>query len=338
MKTGYHLNRELLSAYLDDMLPEGRKQKVKEHLDSCTECREIFQGLEAVRQLLRKYPLKDPGVGFQTAILSRIEEEKKSLALRAWSRRVSLSLGGLALILITFLFLYKPYLPPPAVELEKTPVQPQAEKIKEKGALAPTKPSTPEKEYAVAREEEQKQPSGPTTKSKIVMAPILPPAGSKVSVDASLGEVTPPAEEEKALTISSRKIGGDLVLQEKVASAPSAPEGLKVMKPAVIPALPPQNTIIRTSEEWTKTWNVQNTVQNVSLPLPQVDFKNQMVIAVSTCQDHRKYRIVKTEDKKDKIVVQYQEIAAGKDEEKSLPPYQLEVVNSRPSVEFQKVD
>ncbi|MFA7328732.1 MAG: zf-HC2 domain-containing protein, partial [Candidatus Ratteibacteria bacterium] len=62
-------NQKLLSAYVDGMLPEKAKKSFAEHLDSCPECRKALQEMEFLRGLLREFPEKHPGLGFETAIL-----------------------------------------------------------------------------------------------------------------------------------------------------------------------------------------------------------------------------------------------------------------------------
>ena len=117
--------------------------------------------------------------------------------------------------------------------------------------------------------------------------------------------------------------------------------------------------VIRNKTEWEKAWNSQNTSQNLSLPLPEVDFKKQMVVALPTNQAGDEYKIVKTEEKPDRIIVQYRTtrpavdrlLSSGAQPEdgnasnlsvqekvRTIPPYQLEIVNIRPNVELQKLD
>lgn len=353
MKTKKHLDRETFSAYFDDILQESEKQKIREHLGSCNECRKVLEEMEAVRKLLKECPVKEPGVGFQTAILNRIEEGRKPHAFRTWSRRVSLSLGGLALVLIVFLLVSRSYPPPLTIKPEQVVIKPQpginkTEKRKEKKILSFTKAT--------------KHLSGPT--SALYRRNITPYPTDKSGTDrkapdfktdisyaninkAKFDTVSAPPvstenreeaakEETTKIVAENLSLGGNV--KASVQGNVTAGTPLVMMKLAdSLSTASPQNTIIRTEKEWTKVWNVQNTAQNFSAPQSQIDFKNQMVIAVPTRQNNREFRIVNTEDKENKIIVQYRETLPSKDAEKTLPPYQLEIVNNRPSVEFQKV-
>ena len=95
------------------------------------------------------------------------------------------------------------------------------------------------------------------------------------------------------------------------------------------------NMVVRSEREWTNVWNTQNSVQNLSAPLPKVDFKTQMVIVLPTVQNENTYRIVKTEERKDTVVVRYREEPLKKGEAVEPAPYQLGIVNNRPHVEWE---
>ena len=300
MKRICRKSQKLLSAYVDGMLSEKAKKSFAVHLDSCPECRKALQEMELLCKLLREFPEKDPGLGFETAILSRVREKKTEVvALRSWSRRVSCGLAGLALLLIVTIYLQKPVFPP------------QPEVVQ-----------SPAPEGLVAEK-----------KKAVSVADQKTPAPEPSSVEAKVTTEMP--------TAVSRSVGSAVreeyaAVPEKEAGKAAAPVALR--KSAEISTdSASQLLVIRDKTDWARTWNVQNTSQNLSLPLPEVDFTKQMVVALPTHQAGRAYKIVKTEEKPDRIIVQYRAASPKKDETGILPPYQIEVVNTKPSVELQKL-
>ena len=300
MKRICRKNQKLLSAYVDEMLSEKAKKSFTVHLDSCPECRKALQELELLRELLREFPEKDPGPGFETAILSRVREKKTEfVALRSWSRRVSYGLTGLALLLIVTIYLQKPVLPP-QLEVVRSPAP--------EGIVA-------EKKKAVSVADQK--------------TPAPEPSSMKAKVTAEMPAAVSPS-------ISSAVREEYAAVPEKESGKAAAPVALR--KSAEISTDSAfQLLVIRDKTDWARTWNVQNTGQNLSLPLPEVDFTKQMVVALPTNQAGRAYKIVKTEEKPDRIIVQYQTISPEKDETEIRPPYQIEVVNTKPNVELQKL-
>jgi len=134
------------------------------------------------------------------------------------------------------------------------------------------------------------------------------------------GDACAPSETGRdALVSSGSKLEGH---------APSRPDG----KTAI-----PKMLVIREKGAWENVWLTQNRVQNTNQPLPPVDFKNQMAIAVPTSGNGTEYQVVRTEEKPDRIIVLYRENTAPRRRE-PLPPYQFNVVNSKPRVEFQRVE
>ncbi len=292
-------NQKLLSAYVDGMLSEKAKKSFAAHLDFCTECRKALRETELLRELLREFPEKDPGLGFETAILSRVREKKtEAVVLRGWSRRVSYGLAGLALLLIVAIYLQRPVLPP-QLEVVRSP--------------APEGPVTEKKKAVSVAKQKTRAPQPSSVEEKLKSEPRAVP-----QVGASMSGLEYAA------------------VPEKEAGKAAAPAALR--KAAEISADNESRLlVIRNRTDWENTWSVQNTRQNLSLPLPEVDFTKQMVVALPTNQAGRAYKIVKTEEKPDRIIVQYRAAAPEKDETGILPPYQIEVVNTKPSVELQKL-
>ncbi|MBU2495535.1 MAG: zf-HC2 domain-containing protein [Candidatus Omnitrophica bacterium] len=311
-------NQKLLSAYVDGMLPERARKFFDGHLDSCPECRKALQELELLRELLREFPEKHPGLGFETAILSRVREKPEVAALRSWSRRVSYGLAGLALLLIVTLYLQKPVLPP-QLEVVRTPASghPVVER-KKTASVSEQKPLAPTEQKAVSRLDVLADKD-----AEKMLAPFSAEGKVKSETPAAPRTADSLARTEYAAVLE-KEAGKHVVAFRKTAEI-SVDKESRVL-------------VIRNKTEWEKTWNSQNTSQNLSLPLPEVDFKKQMVVALPTNQAGVEYKIVKTEEKPDRIIVQYRATLPGQGEAGIIPPYQFEVVNTRPSVELQKLD
>jgi len=328
-----HKNKKLLSAYLDRMLDKQNEEKVKKHLDSCTECRKIIGEMEMVRGLLKKLEKVEPAPDFEAQILSRIEEKKpKGFSISPFPKYLSYGISGLVVLLVVFSLFKKP-VTQTEFQIAKAP-KPIHETKKEIPAGVPL----PTSSFHKTRES--------------ISPPLSSPLEEKTSREGEDYSI-PLADEEKQITLADRKDEKidklEFDLPQKPASEKSISEEKKVMAKGKlslsrystvgssrISPVPPPNIIIRNNEDWGKIWNVQNTVQNLSLPVPEVDFKNQMVIAVPSRKENVQYKIVKTEEQKDKIIVQYKE-----SKDKIIvppPPYQIKVVNSKPEVEFQRIN
>jgi len=311
-------NRKLFSAYVDGMLPEKAKKSFAGHLDSCPECRKALKELELLRELLREFPEKHPGPGFETAILSRVREKPGVIALRSWPRRASYGLAGLALLLIVTIYLQKPVLPP-QLEITRTPAperlvveKKKAEPVSEQKSPASTKRKVVSGTDALANKDAEK-PSAPSLVEGKLKSEMLPVPQVADSLN-SAGYASAPEKEAGKHAVAFRKTAEISTDKES------------------------RLLVIRNKTDWENAWNFQNTSQNLSLPVPEVDFKKQMVVALPTNQAGVEYKIVKTEEKPDRIIVQYRATLPVKNESGIIPPYQIEVVNTRPSVELQKLD
>ena len=327
-------NQKLLSAYIDRMLPEKAKKYFAGHLDSCPECQKALQELELLRELLREFPEKYPGLGFETAILSRVREKPEVTVLRSWSRRASYGLAGLALLLIVALYLQKPVLSPQldivrpstpgglAVEEKKTEIA-SGQKL-----LAPTEQKAVSK-LDVLTGKDMKKPPALSIAVPGIRNQVPAPEPSVVEGTVKSGGLPVPQTADSLVgaeyaAVSEKESGKHAAALRKRAKI-SADEESRFL-------------VIRNKMDWEKTWNSQNTSQNLSLPLPEVDFTKQMVVALPINQAGREYKIVKIEEKPDRVIVQYRTILPRQDKAGIIPPYQLEVVNTRPSVELQKLD
>jgi len=328
-------NQKLLSAYVDGMLPDKAKKSLAVHLDSCPECRKALQELELLRGLLREFPEKRPGPGFETAILIRVREKSAVTALRSWSRRASYGLAGLALLLIVTLYFQKPVLPP-QVDIVRTPAPGGLVSEGKKTKLVPKQKSLVPIEHKVVSkpdilaDKDAEKLSAPSVavSEKQVQTPALAPSLAEGKVKSGALPVSRSAD---SLTST------EYAVVSKKSSAGSSAVALQA-RAKISAEKESQFFVIRNKTEWEQAWNLQNTSQNLSLPLPEVDFQKQMVVALPTNQAGREYKIVKTEEKSDRIIVQYRATLPEKDEVGISPPYQIEVVNIRPRVEPQKLD
>lgn len=324
-------NQKLLSAYVDGMLPEKSQKTFAGHLDSCPECRKALQELELLRELLREFPEKHPGPGFETAILSRVKEKPEVIALRSWPRRASYGLVGLALLLIVTLYLQKPVLPP-QLDIVRTPAPGHL--------VAERKKAEPVSKQSIPMPAKEKVVSGSDALAdKGTEKPLAPSVAVPEMRNQAAAPASSLAEEKlKSEALPVPRTAGSLAatVPEKEIAKAAAPVLRKIAE--ISADQEPQLLVIRNKTEWEKVWNSQNTSQNLSLPLPEVDFKKQMVVALPTNQAGRAYKIVKTEEKPDRIIVQYRATLPKQDKVGIIPPYQLEVVNTRPSVKPQKLD
>lgn len=298
MNKNFCKNQEVLSAYLDGMLPEERKSRVKGHVESCPECSQIIREMEAIRRLLAEYPEKDPGVGFETAVLNQVKERGLPVSFRNWSRRISYSLGGLALFLIILVLVQRPSIQPPLEKDKSLELSRMVTAEKENSTLPATKPEISDKSV------------------------VLP------------GEVYPDQKSVKLKT-EKQEVKQPELASETAVKKETARGGIALKStdgPAIHPA--PQNIVIRNKKDWEGIW----LTQNLTLPLPKVDFRKQMVIAVPSIQNGQEYQVIKTEEKENLTIVYYQVIPLNKDTAQTiLPPYQIKIVNTQPIVEFQQV-
>ena len=85
-----HTTVQDLSAYLDRRLEESDLRRVEEHLDTCEDCRERFQGMRRVAAGLRRLEEQEPPPELEQAVARRIrlEGERKS-----WLDRLESGLG-----------------------------------------------------------------------------------------------------------------------------------------------------------------------------------------------------------------------------------------------------
>ncbi len=101
--------KELLSAYLEEAVDEAERQQVKQHLETCEDCRTELSLLG----MIADDPVPDPGEAFWVSLPGKIHRavetqnrERKRFLNLSWLRdrmappRWSLAAAGLALVLI----------------------------------------------------------------------------------------------------------------------------------------------------------------------------------------------------------------------------------------------
>lgn len=319
-----HGNVTILSLYMDGRLDVKTRSLLESHLKDCRDCREILAGMRETSELISgTAPVRHPD-GFEDKIIAGLPKKTAPAILSV--RRIYIpALGTLAVLLAVSLFI-----------MERTNTD-RAFKIAKK---------------TVSEESGTDNSFNELETHKNIQVP---------SVSEKSGEVTPgsettgqPVPEDKKILSEKQEAdrvtisGGVLPQKEKKAEEQICPEPAKtsaaVMKPSADEApgmalrgnkTPLTAIIIRNADEWKEVWHTQNTVQNLSLPLPEVDFKEKMVVALPSKTEDKEYVVVKTLEEKDRIVVEYRERPLQKSQP---PPYQLNVVNRKPVVELQNID
>jgi len=72
--------RELLSLYIDNMLDESQAGEVEEHLSACDDCREEYQQLKEMLDLLGQVGMVPIPDAFQLRLKKALTEEKRNIA------------------------------------------------------------------------------------------------------------------------------------------------------------------------------------------------------------------------------------------------------------------
>lgn len=317
-----HLDKELISSYLDGVLSSEEAGRVEGHLDACPDCRNILNDFRQVQKLLQDFKVAEPAFDMAAGILQRIQEKKTRLAFK-FPAVLAYGLAGAAVCLLVFSFLINREASRTSLTLAQKPTEaiaPRSEKDKVTG----------HEEFARAKAPAEKA----ETKGKVSESPAREnqPAAAEEAGKEPSGDTRPvgKAEEGKSVLSVSASLEKKVDEKERTMDRSAASAG-RALESA------PPNIIVREEKQWEDIWQFQNTAQNLSEPLPKVDFKKQMVVAVLSQKGETEYRVIKTEEKDDTVVIQYQE-KPGRKREAPLPPYQINIVSNRAQVEFQKVD
>lgn len=86
---------KLMSLALDGLLDSAAQSTLDEHLSSCLRCKEDWESLRALSQLLQAAPMAQPAPGFAGRVARRVAKRK---ARREVRRRGLLLLGSLTLL------------------------------------------------------------------------------------------------------------------------------------------------------------------------------------------------------------------------------------------------
>ena len=105
--------KEMLSAYIDDILPTDENVVVDEHLKSCAACRKVLTDLKKTIKELQNIKEVEPPPWFEKQVMTRIKAESKSskriIERLFFPLHIKLPLEALATIAIvaTSIYLYK---------------------------------------------------------------------------------------------------------------------------------------------------------------------------------------------------------------------------------------
>jgi len=322
-----HGNAEIISLYMDGRLDEKLRASLESHLKDCGECREILARMQETRTLIAgAAPVKPPAT-LERDIIAGLPERK---TFSLFFRRIYLpAIGTLAVMVIASL-LIREYLPREIeLQIAKTPVREQDIADKDINESGRKKIET-QTDFHVAEKSKESPVHSESS------GPPQAPEGKTVPADRPIAEI---GREEKCIMPAEEKREAEktMIARESAAGKPAAV--MKASKDEAI-SLAYRKTafspiVIRSEDEWKKIWHTQNTMQNLSLPLPEVDFREKMVVAVPSRIEDREYLVVNTVEKADKIVVEYRELPL---QQPAPAPYQMNVVNRKPAVELQKID
>jgi hypothetical protein len=342
-----HRNIEILSLYMDGELDKKLKDVVESHLQDCSECREILARMQKTKGLMEETPPVNAPAYLEKEILDSLPS-KKVPSLSPF-KKFSVGAVTFTVLLLASLLLFNRY------KTEDIQIAMSPEQIKElekkighrrdmyEDGMDASKPSfgtMKEKGETVPSSEIQAEPDASEKDRRFEDRSLLKEGGL---VDEKKGadkikeceEVTSEKQEEslkvgtedfKRKADSEKPTGGRIYGR---AATPTEGIGLSTVEKA------PVSVIIKNEGDWQKIWHVQNTAQNLSLPLPEVDFKDKMVVALLSRIKDKEYIVVNTIEEKDKIIVEYKEIPLQKS---APPPYQLNVVSQKPVVTLQKVE
>ncbi|GEM_PF-1655825 len=345
-----HGNMRLFSLYIDGELDKKLKDSVALHIETCDECRKTVEMLKGTRDLLSRTGRIQAPADLARDIMDNIPETKPSaLPVKKFYLPV---FGTIALLIAAFLVMHNRT---QEIQIARAPVHERPPETA-KGAAIPELQQEKRPVDEVKRKNEEETVSQPGAYHKPF---ALKEKGT--SLEKPVDRLSDTSRAREGTKVIAREEGTGKALAG-AASAPSSSlktegqyciigeGGKKVCSSAssvsdevsgtetakITEARPlPNAMVIRDKKEWSSIWNTQNTLQNLTLPLPDVDFKEKMVVAVPSRQADNEYTVVNTIEEKDKIVVQYKELPLQK---LAPPPYQLNVVNKKPSVEFQKID
>lgn len=270
--------KELLSEYLDECLTDHSVKEVEDHLSKCKSCKSELKYLIKTINTIKNLP-KYPAPSNILVSINKKIEERKTLFQRIIPVGLKISLGSVALILISLLVLqlYRYDYP----EIKKT-------ETRELRKLANVKTKAPQETLKKQEDENRDKMDRKLEAGKPISAPPASPSMKAERAKAiavgkkeqdkrvmSIGTngmslVVKDAESKKELSVMNEPLSVTKKLykvQQKV---------FKEKKGAMCDYKLKANLVIKNNEEWSKVW--QKAFPDEFLLT--VDFNSNMVIAV----------------------------------------------------------
>lgn len=237
-----------LSAYVDDCLPPGERERVEAHVEGCASCQQTLVELQSLRQSMKLLPRYEPPPMLKARILSATVDqptwsEKLAMNWRKVVWRASLATAATAFVLIAWQLL--PRQVPQAVNTFVSNVTERRGPAKSLQAKKPQPPSASGTVVASGKTTVDTQrrtvkqpaasaspmPSSPKREFKWVTVARTPIAPEPAPVDALQGE--PVIEEDVPhIDVTSPPAGTN----EQVATQPEESESKTVATRFTIPA------------------------------------------------------------------------------------------------------
>ncbi len=335
-----HKNIEIFSLYIDGELDKKLADSVAAHLETCEECKTAVERLAETKKLLSETQTVQPPANLVKQIMDSIPETApRALPVRKFYFPV---LGTIALLIAVSLITFNRthgIKGAQGVQVAKAPVnEKSAEVIEETAPSSLISKAEKPAVFAgadadtakVKMDEASVREKGEVADERVRMGEEFAVKKEKAIPQESKNSASPESAEGEFCYIGAdgKSVCEDTSGKTAISLAAKT-AGMARKEPF------PNAIVIRNGKEWTSIWTAQNTAQNLTLPLPDVDFREKMVVAVPSIQANNEYTVVNTLEEKDKIIIQYKEQPLQKI---SPPPYQLNVVNQKPSVELQKID
>ncbi|HNS33172.1 MAG TPA: zf-HC2 domain-containing protein [bacterium] len=356
-----HNNTELLSLYMDGKLDKGLAGKLEAHMKICRECRETFQKMAQARCYISTVEPVEPTLNLEKEILENIHSER-NLSLFP-SGKFSLALGALAAVLFVSL-LFTGKFKKEDIRLAMTPEEtPMEEEYKSVDSGATTEQTEKGDDVKITIDRD-KTPDAPEIphQEPVLLAKSAPTVSGKFEVPADKASVnskimagqldesemeTPELKKAEEINEMESPVSRELIKPPEKTRKEKSSSLMEIRSERQDKPLPsaasvgtdfdklPSAIVIRDNKDWNRIWMTQNAAQNLSLKLPEVDFSRKMVVAIPSREAGREYSVVNTVEEKDRIVIQFKEQSLQKP---VPPPYQINVVNQKPTVELQKLD
>ncbi|HOL22251.1 MAG TPA: hypothetical protein PLQ41_05300 [bacterium] len=316
-----HKNIEILSLYIDGRLKKDIKDIVDVHIKECSECREILLRFQETRKLLSGAEIINPPEYLEKEILQNLP------STRSFTRCVTVPvLGTLTMVILGFLVIQKNiHRDDVHLVYQSPPEMLSNDVVKQKGESAG-------KEEVSNITEEMVKPA-PVIEEKPVLARSQMDKENSIEETGGInGDTVKEIEtEDKNSAYEGKKVR---VLSSVVTQA-TKEKKMEEATPSKKGDIMPTFMVIRDRNEWQNIWEMQNRAQNLSTPVPDVDFDTKMVVVLPSRIEDRAYKVVNTVEEKDKVIIQYKEVPL---KESPQEPYNLKVVNQSNIIEIQNIE